>query len=67
LAVLNRYLARLMSGKSHAAAKRHKNRWCCRARLELAKRFEEHAKAYAVPATMFEEFGFNYIGPDRWT
>ncbi len=31
--------------------------------LELAKRFEEHAKGMIVPATMFEEFGFNYIGP----
>ena len=31
--------------------------------LELAKRFEEHAKGMVVPATMFEEFGFNYIGP----
>jgi 1-deoxy-D-xylulose-5-phosphate synthase len=31
--------------------------------LELAKKFEEHAKGMLVPATMFEEFGFNYIGP----
>jgi 1-deoxy-D-xylulose-5-phosphate synthase len=31
--------------------------------LELAKRLEEHAKGMVVPATMFEEFGFNYIGP----
>jgi 1-deoxy-D-xylulose-5-phosphate synthase len=31
--------------------------------LELAKRIEEHAKGMVVPATMFEEFGFNYIGP----
>ena len=31
--------------------------------FELAKRFEEHAKGMVVPATMFEEFGFNYIGP----
>ena len=27
------------------------------------KRFEEHAKGMVVPGTMFEEFGFNYIGP----
>src|SRR4029079_11884158 len=31
--------------------------------LELAKRFEEHAKGMVVPATLFEKFGFNYIGP----
>ena len=31
--------------------------------FELAKKFEEHAKGMVVPATMFEEFGFNYIGP----
>ncbi len=31
--------------------------------LEFAKRFEEHAKGMMVPATLFEEFGFNYIGP----
>ena len=31
--------------------------------LEFAKRFEEHAKGMVGPATLFEEFGFNYIGP----
>jgi 1-deoxy-D-xylulose-5-phosphate synthase len=31
--------------------------------FELAKRFEQHAKGMVVPATMFEQFGFNYIGP----
>jgi 1-deoxy-D-xylulose-5-phosphate synthase len=31
--------------------------------FELAKRFEEHAKGMVVPATLFEKFGFNYIGP----
>jgi 1-deoxy-D-xylulose-5-phosphate synthase len=29
----------------------------------LAKRIEGHAKGMVVPATLFEEFGFNYIGP----
>ena len=62
---LNRYLARLMSGRFYAAARRAGERvlgvapplW------ELAKRLEEHAKGMVVPGTMFEEFGFNYIGP----
>ena len=31
--------------------------------FELAKRIEEHAKGMVVPATLFEKFGFNYIGP----
>ncbi|MCQ4438511.1 1-deoxy-D-xylulose-5-phosphate synthase, partial [Clostridioides difficile] len=28
-----------------------------------ARKLEEHAKGMVVPATLFEEFGFNYIGP----
>jgi 1-deoxy-D-xylulose-5-phosphate synthase len=60
---LNRYLARLMSGKFYAAAKNVGKSVLPGPMLELAKRFEEHAKGMVVPATMFEEFGFNYIGP----
>ncbi len=60
---LNRYLARLMSGKFYAAAKNVGKTMLPGPMLELAKRFEEHAKGMVVPATMFEEFGFNYIGP----
>src|SRR2546426_8726777 len=29
----------------------------------LAKKVEEHAKGLVVPSTLFEEFGFNYVGP----
>jgi 1-deoxy-D-xylulose-5-phosphate synthase len=60
---LNRYLARLMSGKFYAAAKNVGKTVLPAPVLELAKRLEEHAKGMVVPATMFEEFGFNYIGP----
>ncbi|MFZ6842853.1 1-deoxy-D-xylulose-5-phosphate synthase [Undibacterium sp. RuTC16W] len=60
---LNRYLARLMSGKFYAAARNVGKSVLPPPMLELAKRFEEHAKGMIVPATMFEEFGFNYIGP----
>ena len=60
---LNRYLARLMSGKFYAAARNVGKSVLPQPMLELAKRFEEHAKGMLVPATMFEEFGFNYIGP----
>ncbi|MEY2617278.1 MAG: hypothetical protein RL522_280 [Pseudomonadota bacterium] len=62
---LNRYLAQLMSGQFYAAAKSvGKNMLKVAPPLfELAKRFEEHAKGMVVPATLFEKFGFNYIGP----
>ena len=62
---LNRYLAQLMSGRFYAAAKDiGKNVLKVAPPLfELAKRFEEHAKGMVVPATLFEKFGFNYIGP----
>lgn len=60
---LNRYLARLMSGKFYAAARNVGKSVLPQPMLELARRFEEHAKGMVVPATMFEEFGFNYIGP----
>ena len=60
---LNRYLARLMSGQFYAAAKNVGKSMLPGPVLELAKRLEEHAKGMVVPATMFEQFGFNYIGP----
>jgi len=62
---LNRYLAQLMSGRFYAAAKQVGKQVLSVAPplFELAKRFEEHAKGMVVPATLFEKFGFNYIGP----
>ncbi len=62
---LNRYLARLMSGRFYAQAKRVGKQMLrpVPPLLELAKRFEEHAKGMVAPSTLFEEFGFNYIGP----
>ncbi len=60
---LNRYLARLMSGRFYATARNVGKSVLPGPVLELAKRLEEHAKGFVVPATMFEEFGFNYIGP----
>ena len=56
---LNKYLAKLMSGRFYAAAKRAS----ARVLGDLAKRAEEHVKGMVTPSTMFEEFGFNYIGP----
>ncbi len=62
---LNRYLAQLMSGQFYAAAKNAGKQVLKVAPplFELAKRLEEHAKGMVVPATLFEKFGFNYIGP----
>jgi 1-deoxy-D-xylulose-5-phosphate synthase len=62
---LNRHLARLMSGKFYAAAKETAKTVLKNAPplFELAKRLEEHAKGMVVPGTIFEEFGFNYVGP----
>lgn len=62
---LNRHLARLLSGQFYAATKKGIEKVLSVAPpvLEFAKRFEEHAKGMMVPATLFEEFGFNYIGP----
>ena len=62
---LNRYLAQLMSGQFYAAAKNVGKQVLKNAPplFELAKRFEQTAKGMVVPATLFEKFGFNYIGP----
>jgi 1-deoxy-D-xylulose-5-phosphate synthase len=62
---LNRYLAQLMSGQFYAKAKNVGKTVLKGAPplFELAKRIEEHAKGMVVPATLFEKFGFNYIGP----
>ena len=62
---LNKYLARLLSGRTFNAARRagEKVLSVMPSMLEFAKRAEEHVKGMIVPGTLFEEFGFNYIGP----
>jgi 1-deoxy-D-xylulose-5-phosphate synthase len=62
---LNRYLAQLMSGQFYAAAKNVGKSVLkpVPPLFELAKRLEQQAKGMVVPATLFEKFGFNYIGP----
>ena len=62
---LNRYLAQLMSGHFYAAAKSVGKTVLgpVPPLFELAKRLEQGAKGMVVPATLFEKFGFNYIGP----
>ena len=62
---LNNYLARLMSGRFYAAMRRSSEKMFkgMPPMLEFAKRAEEHVKGMVTPSTLFEEFGFNYIGP----
>lgn len=61
---LNKYLARLMSGKFYATAREGAKSVLKNTPLyEFARRFEEHTKGMVVPGTIFEEFGFNYVGP----
>jgi 1-deoxy-D-xylulose-5-phosphate synthase len=62
---LNNYLAKLMSGRFYAAARRASEKVLkgMPPVLEFAKRAEEHVKGMVTPSTLFEEFGFNYIGP----
>ncbi|HLV29149.1 MAG TPA: 1-deoxy-D-xylulose-5-phosphate synthase [Burkholderiaceae bacterium] len=62
---LNHYLARLLSGGFYAAAKNVGKAVLQRVPpvLELARRVEGHAKGLVSPATLFEELGFNYVGP----
>ncbi len=62
---LNKYLARIMSGNFYSAARKAGEKVLGMAPplLELAKRAEEHVKGMLTPGTLFEELGFNYIGP----
>jgi 1-deoxy-D-xylulose-5-phosphate synthase len=62
---LNNYLAKLMSGRFYAAMRRGSEKVLkgMPPVLEFAKRAEEHVKGMVTPGTLFEELGFNYIGP----
>ena len=62
---LNNYLAKLMSGGFYAAMRRGSEKVLkgMPPVLEFAKRAEEHIKGMVTPGTLFEELGFNYIGP----
>jgi 1-deoxy-D-xylulose-5-phosphate synthase len=61
---LTNYLARLLSGRMYATARRASEHILKRVGVwEFARRTEEHVKGMVTPSTLFEEFGFNYIGP----
>jgi 1-deoxy-D-xylulose-5-phosphate synthase len=62
---LNNYLAKLMSGRFYSAVRSTGGKALRGIPTvhEFAKRAEEHVKGMVIPGTLFEEFGFNYIGP----
>jgi 1-deoxy-D-xylulose-5-phosphate synthase len=61
----NNYLARLLSSRVYNTVRRGGKELLAKLPpvKELAKRWEEHTKGMVLPGTLFEEFGFNYIGP----
>ncbi len=62
---LSNYLARILSGKLYLTARKGSKKVLSTipSMWELAKRAEEHMKGMVIPGTLFEELGFNYIGP----
>jgi 1-deoxy-D-xylulose-5-phosphate synthase len=62
---MSNYFARVLSGKTYAALRQGGKKILRRMPTvwELARRSEEHVKGMVLPGTMFEEMGFNYIGP----
>jgi len=62
---LSNYFARVLAGRLYAGLREGSKKFLRRipAAWELARRSEEHMKGMVLPGTMFEEMGFNYIGP----
>ncbi len=62
---LSNYLARILSGRLYSGVREGGKKVLSHmpSMLELARRAEEHMKGMIIPGTLFEELGFNYIGP----
>src|SRR5574344_1990917 len=62
---LNNHLARWLSGQLYTTIREGGKKVLSGLPpvKELARRAEEHLKGMVIPGTLFEEFGFNYIGP----
>ena len=62
---LARYFARILGSRLYLTMREGSKKILSRIphAWELAKRTEEHMKGMVVPGTLFEELGFNYIGP----
>ncbi len=61
----NNYLAKLLSSRFYNSVRRGGEKVLAKLppMRDFAKRAEEHMKGMVLPGTLFEEFGFNYIGP----
>ena len=62
---LSTHLAKILSGKLYSTMREGSKKVLGKmpSVWELARRTEEHVKGMVVPGTLFEELGFNYIGP----
>jgi len=62
---MSNYLARILSGRVYSSMRAGSKSVLSTVRpmWELARRAEEHMKGMVMPSTLFEELGFNYIGP----
>ncbi len=62
---MSNYLAKLLSGKFYATVREGSKKVLSAVppMRALARRAEEHVKGMVMPGTLFEELGFNYIGP----
>jgi 1-deoxy-D-xylulose-5-phosphate synthase len=62
---MNNYLTRILSSKFYSSVREESKKVLSKMPTvwELARRTEEHVKGMIVPGTLFEELGFNYIGP----
>ena len=62
---LSQYFARILSGRAYSTLREGGKKVLSRlpTMRELARRSEEHFKGMVLPGTLFEEMGFNYIGP----
>lgn len=62
---MNNYLTRVLSSRLYSSVREESKKVLSKmpSMWELARRTEEHIKGMVVPGTLFEELGFNYIGP----
>ena len=62
---MSNYLARILSGKAYTSVREGSKTVLGTAPpvQAFARRWEEHLKGMVMPSTLFEELGFNYIGP----
>jgi len=62
---MNNYLSKILSSRFYSSVREESKKVLSKmpTMWELARRTEEHIKGMVIPGTLFEELGFNYIGP----